>query len=408
MFYILNFYFQSFEYSFIMSRKKRASTTKWMKKGGRLDQMEDEGVQISSEIFMFHGSKAVLPKDELDIIEQSCETSVLPRVDVSQNSPLLNLPLEILVLILQIVTVSDIDNLTHTCRELERIIKSRYIVHVMVPYPPSVLEHKKPVLKLTSTYDLRNLKLSIPCSRISYFSALNLNNLKELKMSGPNFNGFKISPEYKEIVTYILSSLPSRVLQKLEILIDNTSFCDVVTERLTRFVNLNELILRGTSYYHRDQDNISKLDFLSSMVSSIRVKILHLLNFMTTEDFVFDISSNTIQELAFSVDKRCSNFKLYLPNLEKLFVEGIYGCDCLFHVQEGELVKSVYEGCKKIRFYNDLDLLNLPGSDKFSSWFEYVTRQNREFCQYSRTRIAEVSPEWALPLNMPPSEIVLM
>ena len=394
-----------------MPRKKRASTTSWVRKGGRLDRMEDAGVQISSEIFMFHGSKAVLPKEELDIIEQSCETSVLPGVAVSQNSPLLNLPLEILVLILQIVTLSDLDNLTHTCRELERMIKSLYIVHVMVPYPPSVLEQKKPVLKLTSTFDLRNLKVPIPCSRISYFSVLNLNNLKELKLSGPNLFsgpnsiGFKIAPEYKEIVIYILSSLPSKFLQKLEILLDNTSFCDVVTEHLARFVNLNELILRGTSYNHR---NIFKLDFLSTLVSSIKVKVLHLLNFMTTEDFVFNISSITIQELAFSVDKRCSNFKLYLPNLEKLFVEGFYGCDCLFHVQDGELVKSVYEGCKKIRFYNDLDLLNLPGSDKFSSWFEYVTTKNLEFCQYSSSRRAEVSPEWTLPLNMSSSEIVLM
>ena len=284
-----------------MPRKKRASTTSWVRKGGRLDRMEDAGVQISSEIFMFHGSKAVLPKEELDIIEQSCETSVLPGVAVSQNSPLLNLPLEILVLILQIVTLSDLDNLTHTCRELERMIKSLYIVHVMVPYPPSVLEQKKPVLKLTSTFDLRNLKVPIPCSRISYFSVLNLNNLKELKLSGPNFIGFEIAPEYKEIVIYILSSLPSKFLQKLEILVDNTSFCDVVTEHLARFVNLNELILRGTSYNHR---NIFKLDFLSTLVSSIKVKVLHLLNFMTPEDFVFNISSNTIQVLAFSRSER--------------------------------------------------------------------------------------------------------
>ena len=238
-----------------------------------------------------------------------------------------------------------------------------------------------------------------------------MNNLKELKLSGPNLFsgpniiGFEIAPEYKEIVIYILSSLPSKFLQKLEILVDNTSFCDVVTQHLARFVNLNELILRGTSYNHR---NIFKLDFLSTLVSSIKVKVLHLLNFMTTEDFVFNISSITIQELAFSVDKRCSNFKLYLPNLEKLFVKESYGCDCLFHVQNGELVKSVYEGCKKIRFYNDLDLLNLPGSDKFSSWFEYVTTKNLEFCQYSNSRRADVSPEWTLPLNMPPSEIVLM
>ena len=127
---------------------------------------------------------------------------------------------------------------------------------------------------------------------------------------------------------------------------------------------------------------------------------------MTTEDFVFDISSNSIQELAFSLDKRCSNFKLNLPNLEKLFVEGVYGCDCLFHVQEGGLLKSVYEGCKKIRFYNDLDLLNLPGSDKFSSWFEYVTTESDEFCQYSNSKRADVSPEWTCPVDN--SETILI
>ena len=354
--------------------------------------MEDFGVQISAEVFMFHTGKVGLPNEILDIIPQSSETAFHRGAAASQHSPLLNLPLEVLEIILQMVTVSDIDNLTHTCMELERIIKSRYIVHVMVPYPPSVLEHKKSVLKLTSTYNLRNLQVSIPCcSRISYFSALNLNNLKELKLSGSNYTteavdriGVRLTPEYKEIVIYILSSLPCCVLQKLEILVDNTSFCDVVTQNLTRFVNLNELTLRGTGDVNRGL-NISKLDFLRTLLSYTQVQILHLLNFFTTEDFVLEMSSNSIKELTFSVDKNCSKFQFDLPNLEKLFVEGCYcSCECLFHTQNGGLIKSVYEGCKNIKFFNNIDLQNLPGSDKFSSWFENITSDSDNFCQYSR------------------------
>ena len=114
-----------------------------------------------------------------DFIWQSCETTILPGVAVSQNSPLLILPLEILELILKMITVNDIDNLIRTCRMLEGTFKSRYILHVIVPYPHSVLKHKKPVLKLTSTYNLKQLN-----KPIAYFSILNLNNLKELKMTG--------------------------------------------------------------------------------------------------------------------------------------------------------------------------------------------------------------------------------
>ena len=355
--------------------------------------MEEFGVQISAEVFMFHTGKVGLPNEILDIIPQSGETAFHRGAAASQHSPLLNLPLEMLEIILQMVTVSDIDNLTHTCMELERIIKSRYIVHVMVPYPPSVLEHKKSVLKLTSTYNLRNLKVSTPCSIISYFSALNLNNLKELKLSGSNYTvggdriEVRLAPEYKEILIYILSSLPSCVLQKLEILVDNTSFCDVVTQNLTRFVNLNELTLRGTGDVHRSDFNISKLDFLRTLLSSTQVQILHLLNFLTTEDFVLEMSSNSIKELTFSVDKMCSKFQFDLPNLEKLFVEKCYVCECLFHTQNGGLIKSVYEGCKNIKFFNNIDLQNLPGSDKFSSWFENITSDSDNFCQYSRRQI---------------------
>ena len=352
--------------------------------------MEDVGFQLSDEIFMFHESNVELPNEMLDIIDQSGETAIHRGAAASQHSPLLNLPLEILEIILQMVTVRDIDNLTLTCMELEKRIKSRYIVHVMVPYPPSVLEHKKSVLKLTSTYNLRNLIVSIPCSRNSYFSVLNLNNLKELKLCGYNFtlggdDKCMLTPEYKEIVIYILSSLPSNVLQKLEILVDNTSFCDVVTQHLTRFINLNELILHGTSYLYRNQYNISKLDFLRTLLSSTQVHILHLLNFMTTDDFVLEISSNSIKELTISVDKYCSKFQFSLPNLKKLFVEGCYvWCDCLFHTQNGGLIKSVYEGCKNIKFFNNIDLLNLPASDKFSSWFENITSDSDNYCQYSR------------------------
>jgi len=216
---------------------------KWIRNGGRLVRMEELGVQISSELFMFHNSKVVRPDEDSDIIEQSCETTILPGVAVSQNSPLLSLPPEILELILEMITVNDIYNLIRTCRMLERTFKSRYILHVMVPYPHSVLKHKKPVLKLTSTYDLKQLN-----KPIAYFSILNLNNLKELKMTGANFlyDDFigVLKPEYKQTLVSILFSLPTFSLQKLEILVDKI-FCKVVTEPLKIHVIVFSTVITG-------------------------------------------------------------------------------------------------------------------------------------------------------------------
>ena len=357
---------------------------KWIRNGGRLVRMEELGVQISSELFMFHNSKVVRPDEDSDIIEQSCETTILPGVAVSQNSPLLSLPPEILELILEMITVNDIYNLIRTCRMLERTFKSRYILHVMVPYPHSVLKHKKPVLKLTSTYDLKQLN-----KPIAYFSILNLNNLKELKMTGANFlyDDFieltVLKPEYKQTLVSILFSLPTSSLQKLEILVDKI-FCKVVTEPLKRFVNLNELILRGSSFLpYCEQRYHSKTDFLKALLPFTQIKILRLVKF-TLNDDLLEVSSNSIEELSISAFKVCTEFKFDLPNLKKLSLGGSYTCHCLFHSHYGGVMKSVHEGCKNIQYFNDLDILNIPDSDKFSSWFENISSEPQKFCDYTR------------------------
>ena len=82
-------------------RKRRVEFINWVRKGGRLVRMEEIGVQLSDEIFMFHENMVGLPNENLDIIEQSSETEIHCGAAAFQHSPLLNLPIEMLEFILQ-------------------------------------------------------------------------------------------------------------------------------------------------------------------------------------------------------------------------------------------------------------------------------------------------------------------
>ena len=217
-------------------------------------------------------------------------------------------------------------------------------------------------------------------------------------MTGANFlyDDFigVLKPEYKQTLVSILFSLPTSSLQKLEILVDKI-FCKVVTEPLKRFVNLNELILRGSSSFpYCEQRYHSKTDFLKALLPFTQIKILRLVKF-TLNDDLLEVSSNSIEELSISAFKVCTEFKFDLPNLKKLSLGGSFTCHCLFHSHYGGVMKSVHEGCKNIQYFNDLDILNIPDSDKFSSWFENISSEPQKFCDYTRLTYLTSLPSYA-------------
>ena len=114
-------------------------------------------------------------------------------------------------------------------------------------------------------------------------------------------------------------------------------------------------------------------NLLNQFISSSKVRTLRLLNFDINSDSRLEIYNEYIEELDLCVGKSATVGQMYLPRLKKFNNEHDYFCECIAHAMNGGLKIKLYEGCKNIQFFNDIDLFNLPNADKFSTWYENVS-----------------------------------
>ena len=342
-----------------MGRKsKRAKIIHWSREGTRrLNRLNNPTLKVDDDIYIYdiNGTHAQLMKSQL--INHPSKKILPASSQCPQSSQLLSLPLEILDMIFVHLSVTDMENLETTCRWLHNLMVSRFRLHLMLPCSDELLKEGKLVLRLTSSNCLK--ALADPVTGELPFRKMNLKSLKHLHFCGWNYSGdFTVSEEYQNTILYILSKVSSSSLQALEFLHSN-AFTVKLSYLLSRFVYLKEVTIHGLRYTGMNRVEESNAA-LSVFVKRTRAKVLTLQNF-SIQDTLY-LHSMYLEELKLFLGKDLNISHINMPFLTRLTVGDGFCCECLYHAMSCRLKVLLHKGCPRLRYYNNIDLHNLPRS----------------------------------------------
>lgn len=366
----------------------------WERKGRRLARLDAPAEVFDSEVMVYNTMKVQQQVLESNIINQPFTTGHTDCVVVNGASDLGGAeqsldtgstesecwfsiqPPEILEIIFTFLSVADMEALANVNRRLKNHIESRYILHLMLPCSSELLEQasRKKVLKLTSTRCLFILK--DPVTGELPFKHLNLRYLKELKLGGYNRGDTsdRLSWLYLSALKTILNSATCEHLQKLEISCDNSGRFDFFIGVVPRLLNLKEITIRGMNLESAAYFLNPDFSVIESVLRSTNVEKVSMEGFEIepAQPCTLFLSSKTVQELNLDLGKTFDSkhqIKVDLPNLKRMRT---VSPSCLYHALKNQLMLTLASGAPKLQYYNDIDLLNLPGAEGYSSWLEQL------------------------------------
>lgn len=334
--------------------------------------------------------------------------SSLPSSDTKHldENALVSLPLLVLIKIIDYVSLKDVCHLSGVNKFLHNFIESHFITNVtLIGSPPSTPAptpeisvfprpampafyalpsslpeeeecHSLSVLNLTITYNISQL----PTDLFAYppFAKLNLQKLKQLKITGKNHiwnKQYLLSDLYKNTIDKLLRHKTYRYsIQKLEFLTDESKRSVDIVQLCRFFPNLTEVTLHGIGYfdtgsYHMDKDVAQNI--INGILWNTRIKTLRLKSFDTLHRFIV-VQSETLEELHAEFGKHFEIGFFYLPIAKKITLETSMWAGCFYHAQNGELKKIVSQGCPKLETFNSIDLSKLAAMSESQHWLDQL------------------------------------
>ena len=161
-----------------MVGKRKGDLVFWVREGKRMKRLEEPALLSDSEILMLDAGKVQQKLLHDAAISQPIPTTGGQPAWTPALSGLASLPYEILSIIVESLSVGDVENLSQVCRQLKAFVENSYVLHVMLPCSEAVLRHcrQRKVLRITSCCCLSMLKN--PVTKVFQFEGLNVRDLK--------------------------------------------------------------------------------------------------------------------------------------------------------------------------------------------------------------------------------------
>ena len=211
-------------------------------------------------------------------------------------------------------------------------------------------------------------------------------------MVGPNFvtkytqEPSLLSQYYLGSLKYFFHHVSATSLTYLEILLDSSQAMAALLQKLRKFVNLKEVVLRS----HRQFLLVDIDRCVSPVLQLASIRKLSILKLYAECDF--RIESRVLEELTISgkfMFSQLSIERLQVPNLRTLTIDQY---DDSSPFQNLELMRHLWENCPQLKVCNGLVLASLckPAGDNTQNWFQALEKrdpedrdlEDREFCDF--------------------------
>jgi hypothetical protein len=162
----------------MVGKRKGDGLVFWVREGKRMKRLEEPALLSDSEVLMLDAGKVQQKLLHDAAISQPIPTTGGQPAWTPALSGLASLPHEILSIIVESLSVGDVENLSQVCRQLKAFVENSYVLHVMLPCSEAVLRHcrQRKVLRITSCCCLSMLKN--PVTKVFQFEGLNVCDLK--------------------------------------------------------------------------------------------------------------------------------------------------------------------------------------------------------------------------------------
>ena len=299
--------------------------------------------------------------------------------DDPDQGPLLALPREVMDLIIRHTDCQSLDNLLDAYPAMANFMEKRYIRQIQLPCKILPKNRRKFILHLSCNAMLKSLQ--DPFTSELPFGRLNLRYLKELKLGGLNkelYAQHQLSELYLHTLMDLLDKIEPTSLKKLEILTDGSERMCKLAAALAKFKSLEYVCLKGMS---RD----CHLDFykIAPLFSTINTTKLDLKDYHINLQDKNAITNHSVRFLSLRIGKAMNIREFWMSNLIELEHWESWVCICLLHAGHGHLKNALFAGCPKLRFYNRLDLYDLPMKEKYPNWLANIESQGMKFHRYS-------------------------
>ena len=190
-----------------------------MKQEGRLVKLQETVIDRDISIVGIDNSEAISKL----IVQNKVKGKSRQRVRLYQESPLVKLPREIMVMIISLIPARAVGALARSCKGLEDFVNQNYVESVILPLSLGNMRKlgARSVLNLTSSIYLGIWEEG---QYMAIIRKMNLKQVKRLKFNGPNFMGsnFKadLSKQYVEALSYYIAH--GENLESLDMLVDSS------------------------------------------------------------------------------------------------------------------------------------------------------------------------------------------
>ena len=347
---------------------------------------------------------------------------VVFRNKIRQDSSLLtNISKDILIMIIDRLSLGDIKTLAETCKFLSEFVNRYYIESVVLPLSEKNLRRLsgRAVLKISSSFSL-DLLNDHETFYMKMINQINLNKLKVLRFNGrqckyfvrrnnknnsAKVSEFGVSPDYIKILDFYLSKTSQ--LQFLDMLIDRSEKMAKTIKYIScNFLNLKEITLRSMYYgtsssstavpvkiIYNSDPNWDLNTLIASLIDNLPIEHLTLKGVMTGTiwlsnaecdklsriydscAFKLRIESKWLKKFYLQETKCCWIESICCPNLVEIEVED-FACLCSHHgIRSDEsahnLARQLSSGCPKLERFNDKNI-KLLRRDYHGNWLKAV------------------------------------
>lgn len=287
------------------------------------------------------------------------------------------LPHLVLLQICDTIGVEDVLALAGTNKTLHSFLHSCFLVVLRLPVTLRFQEaaRTKQVLGLYSSCNVHSLP---NINHLEPFASLNLSKLKELSLTGKNHvwnKQYLLSDQYKQVLRFLISSLDRISVKRLEFLTDESMACVDLLEDLSKFANLDEVVVHGIGYfnscaaYHMDKEIAQKI--IDKVLANTNIKTLRLKSFQTINRCVV-FESPSLEHLEAELGRSFQIGLLNLPRSKEIQMDTSMWFGCFYHAQNGELKRIVSQGCPSLEKFNGINLVDLTSESKKGHWLDQL------------------------------------
>ena len=215
----------------------------WVKREGRLVKLQETVIDSDISIIGIDNSEAISNL----IVQNKVKGKSRQRFMLLQESPLVHLPREILVMIISLIPAKAVAALARSCKGLEYFVNQNYVESVILPLSLGNMRKLgvRSVLNLTSSMDMGVWEEG---QYMAMVSKINLKQVKRLKFNGPNFKGSTfiaaLSKQYVKTLSYYIAH--GENLEFLDMLVDSSVEVMEVIKSVALLPRLEEVTLRSS------------------------------------------------------------------------------------------------------------------------------------------------------------------